>query len=34
MCQIKLMHRVVKYRAEFHAYQEICPDSVLYCHVH
>ena len=28
MCQINLMHRVVKYRAEFHKYQEILPCTI------
>ena len=31
MCQINLMHRVVKYRAEFHAYQENLPCTIPPC---
>ena len=31
MCQINLMHRVVQYRAEFHAYQEILPCTIPPC---
>ena len=31
MWQIKLMHRVVQYRAEFHTYQEILPCALPPC---
>ena len=31
MCQINLMHRLVKYRAEFHVYQEILPSTTPPC---
>ena len=31
MCQISLMHRVVQYRAEFHAFQEILPCTIPPC---
>ena len=31
MCQINSMHRVVQYRAECHAYQEILPCTIPPC---
>ena len=31
MCHISLMHRVVQYRAEFHAFQEILPCTIPPC---
>ena len=31
MCQISLMDRVVQYRAEFHAFQEILPCTIPPC---